>query len=82
MSKDRLPAFLQPLETGWFRAKGAGVFVFEERDHAMARGAEILAEVVGFAMTSDAADIVMPSKQGAARAISGALRPMPGWPRA
>jgi nodulation protein E len=40
----------------------------------MARGAEILAEVVGFAMTSDAADIVMPSQQGAARAITGALR--------
>ncbi|EAU43779.1 beta-ketoacyl-[acyl-carrier-protein] synthase family protein, partial [Salipiger bermudensis] len=38
------------------------------------RGAEILAEVVGFAMTSDASDIVMPSKQGAARAITGALR--------
>ena len=32
------------------------------------------AEVVGFAMTSDASDIVMPSKQGAARAITGALR--------
>jgi nodulation protein E len=40
----------------------------------MARGAEILAEVVGFAMTSDAADIVMPSQQGAARAIAGALK--------
>jgi nodulation protein E len=43
-------------------------------EHAKARGAEILAEVVGFSMTSDAADIVMPSKQGAARAIAGALR--------
>jgi nodulation protein E len=32
-----------------------------------------LAEVAGFAMTSDASDIVMPSKQGAARAITGAL---------
>jgi len=30
--------------------------------------------VIGFAMTSDASDIVMPSKQGAARAISGAMR--------
>ncbi len=38
-----------------------------------ARGADILAEVVGFAMTSDAADIVMPSQQGAERAITGAL---------
>ena len=56
------------------QGEGAGVFVFEDFDHAKSRGAEILAEVVGFAMTSDAADIVMPSKQGAARAIKGALR--------
>ena len=47
--------------------------MFEEYEHARARGAEILAEVVGFAMTSDAADIVMPSQQGAERAIAGAL---------
>ncbi len=56
------------------QGEGAAAFVFEDLDHARARGAEILAEVVGFAMTSDAADIVMPSKQGAARAISGALK--------
>lgn len=59
---------------GMVQGEGAGVYVFEERDHAMARGAEILAEVTGFAMTSDAADIVMPSQQGAARAIAGALK--------
>ena len=39
-----------------------------------ARGAEILCEVAGFAMTSDASDIVMPSKAGAARAMQGALK--------
>lgn len=55
------------------QGEGAAVFVFEEYENARARGAEILAEVVGFAMSSDASDIVMPSKQGAARAISGAL---------
>ena len=49
------------------------MFVFEELEYARKRGAEILAEVAGFAMTSDASDIVMPSKQGAARAITGAL---------
>lgn len=59
---------------GMVQGEGAAVFVFEDWDHARARGADILAEVVGFAMTSDAADIVMPSKQGAARAIAGALR--------
>ena len=55
------------------QGEGAGVFVFEERERAMARGAEILAEVVGFAMSSDAADVVMPNQQGAARAMAGAI---------
>jgi nodulation protein E len=59
--------------TGMVQGEGAAVFVFEEMDAARARGAEILAEVVGFAMTSDASDIVMPSAEGAARAIAGAL---------
>ena len=58
---------------GMVQGEGAGVFVFEDYDHARARGADILCEVAGFAMTSDAADIVMPSKQGAARAMAGAL---------
>ncbi len=58
---------------GMVQGEGAAVFVFEELEHARARGADILAEVVGFAMTSDASDIVMPSKEGAARAIRGAL---------
>jgi len=58
---------------GMVQGEGAAVFVFEAFDHARARGADILAEVAGFAMTSDAGDIVMPSQDGAARAISGAL---------
>ena len=58
---------------GMVQGEGAGVFVFEERERAMARGAEILAEVVGFAMSSDAADVVMPNQQGAARAMAGAI---------
>ncbi len=72
MSKDACRPF-SANRNGMVQGEGAGVFVFEEYDHARARGAEILAEVVGFAMTSDASDIVMPSKQGAARAIEGAL---------
>jgi nodulation protein E len=48
--------------------------VFEERERARARGAPILAEVIGFAMTSDASDIVTPNKMGAVRAMKGALR--------
>jgi len=58
---------------GMVQGEGAGVFVFEDRDHALARGANILCEVAGFAMTSDAADIVMPSQEGAARAMAGAI---------
>ena len=73
MSKDACRPF-SLTRNGMVQGEGAAVFVFEERDHAMARGAELLAEVVGFAMTSDASDIVMPSRQGAARAIAGALR--------
>jgi len=73
MSKDACRPF-SANRNGMVQGEGAGIFVFEEYEHACARGADILAEVAGFAMSSDAADIVMPSKQGAARAISGALR--------
>jgi nodulation protein E len=73
MSKDACRPF-SANRNGMVQGEGAAIFVFEDLDHAKARGAEILAEVVGFAMSSDAADIVMPSKQGAARAMSGAMR--------
>ena len=73
MSKDACRPFSLN-RNGMVQGEGAGVFVFEDWEHARARGAVILAEVVGFAMTSDASDIVMPSAQGAERAISGALR--------
>jgi nodulation protein E len=59
--------------SGMVQGEGAAIFVFEDWDHATARGAEILAEVAGFAMTSDAADIVVPSAAGAQRAMAGAL---------
>lgn len=58
---------------GMVQGEGAGIFVFEEYEHACARGADILCEVAGCAMTSDASDIVMPSQDGAARAMAGAL---------
>ena len=59
--------------SGMVQGEGAGVFVLETYKDATDRGAEILAEIVGFAMTSDASNIVMPTKQGAARAMQGAL---------
>jgi nodulation protein E len=52
---------------------GAGVLVLEAEEHARARGARVLGEVVGFSMTADAGDIVAPSAEGAARAMRAAL---------
>ncbi len=72
MSRDACRPF-SANRNGMVQGEGAGVFVFEEYEHARARGADILCEVVGFAMSSDAADIVMPSKNGASRAMAGAL---------
>lgn len=59
---------------GMVMGEGAAVFVLEDWDHAQARGAKILAELAGFAMTSDAGDMVQPSVTGAARAMRLALR--------
>lgn len=73
MSKDACRPF-SANRNGMVQGEGAGIFVFEEYEHARARGADILCEVSGFAMSSDASDIVMPSKNGAARAMAGALR--------
>ncbi len=73
MSRDACRPF-SATRSGMVQGEGAAVFVFEDYEHARARGAEILCEVAGFAMSSDACDIVTPSKQGAARAIGGALR--------
>ncbi|MEM7521316.1 MAG: beta-ketoacyl-[acyl-carrier-protein] synthase family protein [Pseudomonadota bacterium] len=73
MSRDACRPF-SASRNGMVQGEGAGIFVFEDYKHAKKRGAEVLCEVVGFAMTSDASDIVMPSKAGAARAMQGALR--------
>ena len=72
MSKDACRPF-SANRNGMVQGEGAAIFVLENFDNARKRGAEILAEVIGYAMSSDASDIVMPSKQGAARAIKGAL---------
>ncbi len=73
MSKDGCRPFSRN-RNGMVQGEGAAIFVFEDHDHARARGADILAEVVGFAMTSDASDIVNPNRDGAVRAMRGALR--------
>lgn len=58
---------------GTVLAEGSGVLVLEEYEKAKARGAPILAEVMGFGMTADAADMVNPSIEGAATAMKIAL---------
>ena len=72
MSKDACRPFSKT-RNGMVQGEGAAIFVFEDMEHAKARGADILAEVIGFAMTSDAGDIVTPNQDGASRAIKGAL---------
>ncbi|MEM7136596.1 MAG: beta-ketoacyl-ACP synthase II [Myxococcota bacterium] len=60
---------------GFVIAEGAGVCVLEERDMAMARGANVLAEIVGYGATSDAHHMVQPAPEaeGARRAMTLAL---------
>jgi 3-oxoacyl-[acyl-carrier-protein] synthase-1 len=58
---------------GFVIAGGAGVLVLEELEHAKARGAKILAEIVGYGATSDGYDMVAPSGEGAERCMRLAL---------
>jgi nodulation protein E len=58
---------------GLVLAEGAGIFVLESLEHARARGATILAELAGSGMTADATDIVSPSAEGAAAAMTQAM---------
>jgi 3-oxoacyl-[acyl-carrier-protein] synthase-1 len=58
---------------GFVIAGGAGVLVLEEFEHARARSAKIYAEVAGYGATSDGADMVQPSGEGAVRCMRMAL---------
>ena len=58
---------------GTVLAEGAGILMFEELEAAKARGATILSEVLGFGMTSDAADMVNPDIDGPTNAMKIAL---------
>ncbi|HTJ56811.1 MAG TPA: beta-ketoacyl-ACP synthase I [Devosiaceae bacterium] len=58
---------------GFVIAGGAGVLVLEELEHARARGAKILAEIIGYGATSDGYDMVAPSGEGAERCMRLAL---------
>ncbi len=59
---------------GFVISGGGGLLVLEELEHAKARGAKIYAELVGYGATSDGADMVQPSGEGAIRCMKQALK--------
>ncbi len=65
---------------GFVIAGGGGMLVLEDYDHAVKRGARIHAELLGYGVTSDGADMVAPSGEGAVRcmqmALEGVTRPL------
>ena len=76
---DRPEAASRPFDTGrdgFVISGGGGVVVLEELAHAKARGAKIYGELVGYGATSDGADMVAPSGEGAVRCMRQALSTM------
>lgn len=55
--------------------EGAGILILEELEHAVARNADIYAEIIGFGMNADGKDMINPSVEGARDAILAAVRP-------
>ena len=62
---------------GFVISGGGGVVVVEALDHALARGAKIYGELVGYGATSDGFDMVQPSGEGAVRCMRQALGDIP-----
>jgi 3-oxoacyl-[acyl-carrier-protein] synthase-1 len=63
---------------GFVISGGGGLVVLEELEHALARGAKIYAEVVGYGATSDGYDMVQPSGEGAVRCMQQAMATVEG----
>lgn len=59
--------------SGMILGEGGAMFVIETLDSALARGAKIYAEIIGFGMSADAHHLTMPLAEGAAKAMRGAL---------
>jgi len=58
---------------GFVISGGGGIVVVEELEHALARGAKIYAEIIGYGASSDGYDMVAPSGEGAVRCMQMAL---------
>jgi len=63
---------------GFVISGGGGMLVVEELEHALARGAHIYAEIVGYGATSDGFDMVAPSGEGAVRCMEQAMQDVDG----
>lgn len=80
-SNDRPQAASRPYDAGrdgFVIAGGGGMLVLEDYEHAKARGARIHAELVGYGVTSDGADMVAPSGEGAVRCMRMAMKDLRG----
>jgi len=71
------PDYCRPFSrdrNGMLLGEGAGILILETLEAAQERGAPILAEIVGYGTTSDGGDLLRPDPDGAARAMSKAIR--------
>ena len=73
LSNDKCRPFSRGRD-GLVHGEGAGIFVFESLDSAKKRKAEIVAEIIGFSMSSDASDLIKPNNIGPEKALEGVLK--------
>ena len=73
LSNDKCRPFSKGRD-GLVHGEGAGIFVFESLESAKKRKAEIVAEIIGFSMSSDASDLIKPNNIGPEKALEGVLK--------